>query len=359
MGICRSEDLFQFVFCLRRCLDWTFGYYIFLTMADKKIKRKLLNRKIVCLGGGIGTVNLIRGLKRYTDLLTIVVSMADEGGSSGRLRRLYNISPPGDIVSCMAAMLNKTNLNLPRLLTYRFPGDRYGQDDSLGGHKLGNLMMVALRDLTGSFDEAILLFKQIFNIPGEFLPATTTNVSISAKTIEGKKIFGEEKIDLGKYNGKRVLERIFLHPKNAPSPSKVGQSLENADCIIAGPGDLYTTILPVFIVPKVSEMLKKAKTTKIFIVNIANKPFETKDYTVLDYIKAIKKHLGSFPFNKVIVNSNTSVRIPKKYHYDYVRLDRIKEKLLGIEVIEKDLVDEHFPLYHNSSKLAEAVRNAL
>ena len=147
-------------------------------MANKKVNGKL---KIVCLGGGIGTVNLIKGLKKYFSNITVVVSMADEGGSSGRLRRLYNIPPPGDLISCMAALSCEP---IGKLLTYRFPGNRYAKDYYLEGHKLGNLMAVAARDSKGSFEKAINFLQKIFNIKGNLLPVSSDNVSISIKTIE-------------------------------------------------------------------------------------------------------------------------------------------------------------------------------
>lgn len=319
------------------------------------------NTKIVCLGGGIGTVNLIRGLKEFSNEITIVISMADEGGSSGRLRRIYNTLPPGDLISCMAAMCNNDNTFIQSFLTYRFPGDRYAKDEYLAGHKLGNLMMVATTNLTGNFNESIKLLKNMFNIPGTFLPATNESVTISAQTIEGKVIYGEEKIDLGKYNGKRILDKVFLHPENAKTSSKVINSLDNVDVIIAGPGDLYTTTLPVMIVPEIAHALKRSKALKLFVINVANKPFETKGYKVVDYIDAVVKHLGSFPFNKVIVNSNMDIKIPKKFHYNYVKFNKVNSVCIprGVEFIEKDLIDEEFPLYHSSKKLAKAVNNAI
>lgn len=317
------------------------------------VNRKIASKKIVCLGGGIGTVNLIKGLKDYTNNITVVISMADEGGSSGRLRRLYHIPPPGDLVSCMAAICpNKDKTSA--FLTYRFPGNRYGKDNELCGHKLGNLIMVVMRDVAGSFYEAISLFQKTFAIPGRFFPATASEVFISAKTVEGKEIFGEETIDLGKYNGKRVLERVFLHPKNAAAAPGVIESLKTAAVIIAGPGDLYTTILPVLIVPAIAEVLIKSKAKKLFIVNVANKPFETKNYSVSDYIKAVEKHLGVFPFSVVIVNTNFSVKIPKKYNYSFVSL-KTNQKLEGVKLVKKDILDDSFPLYHSPKKLAKVV----
>jgi len=279
--------------------------------------------------------------------------MADDGGSSGRLRRLYNIAPPGDLISCMAAIARDKNSLLSKLLSYRFAGERYGKDEELGGQKLGNLIMVAMRDITGSFDEAINLFQKTFNVDGVFLPATSEKVSISARTIEGKMVYGEEKIDLGKYEGKRVLEKVFLEPGDAKSSAKVLKSIRNADVIIAGPGDLYTTILPALIVKQISNELKKSKKLRIFVVNVANKPFETKGYSVYDYIEAVKRHLGFFPFDRVLANNNFTVGISEKYKYQYVPIKNAINE--NIKITASDMVDENFPIYHNSAKLAKTI----
>ena len=305
------------------------------------------------MGGGIGTVNLIRGLKQYTDDFTAIISMADDGGSTGRLRRLYGILPPGDLVSCMAAASNDPLL--AKVLTYRFPGNRYGKDEELVGQKLGSLIMVGMRDVTGGFDEAIHLFQKVFGVPGHFFPATTEPVSISAKTVEGKQVHREENIDLGRYVGKKQLDQVFLHPKDAKPSVGVIASLQSADAIIVGPGDLYTTILPTLIIPAIREELTKSKKKKIFVVNVANKPSETKGYTVSDYIKAIEKHLGMFPFDIVIANNNVSIPIPSKFRksYRYVPLMGVVYK--HVIFVEKDLVDEAFPLYHSPEKLAKVV----
>ncbi len=308
---------------------------------------------IVCLGGGIGTVNLLNGLKEYTKDITVIVSMADDGGSAGRLRRLYNIIPVGDLVSCMAAMSKETDL-IPNFLRYRFTGERYGRDNELGGHKLGNLIMVALKDLMGSYESAISEFKKLFQVEGEFLPATEEHVTISARTVDGKEIFGEEKIDLGKYKGKRGLERVYLHPENAKAAPGVLSAIENAKTIILGPGDLYTNLLPVIVVPEIAEALKKSTAKKIFIINVANKPFETKGYKAHDFASAIKRHIGEFPFDVVLVNNNTANPIPKEYHYDYVQT--VEDPIFDTaKVIKTDLINTDFPLYHDSSKLAKVV----
>lgn len=315
------------------------------------------DKKIVCIGGGIGTVNLIRGLKKNFSNITVVVSMADEGGSSGRLRKMYDIFPPGDIVSCLAALAPDNSL-ICKLLTYRFPGDRYSKNEYLAGHKLGNLLMVALRDISDDFFTAVCKLQEIFNISGSILPATDEQVTISARTKEGAMVVGEENIDLGKYAGERVLDHVFIHPENPRVSEKVITSIEQADVLIAGPGDLYTTILPVLVIPRIKEAILKSRSRKIFIVNVANKPFETKGYSIQDFISAIIKHTRVFPFDTVIANNNDRIAIPKKYKYDYVHKDT-NSLPANISLVEEDLVDEAFPLYHASDKLAKAIAETL
>lgn len=319
----------------------------------------LKDKKIVCLGGGIGTVNLIRGLKNYTNTITVVVSMADEGGSSGRLRRLYNVMPSGDLISCMSALMDDDKEDLKKMLKYRFPGDRYDQDHVLGGHKLGNLMMVAAQEVTGSYTKAINLLMNLFQTKGRIYPATTERITLNAVTSDGANIKGEENIDLGKYNGERILEKVFIDPKNPRVSDEIIQSINDADIIIAGPGDLYTTVLPVLIIPTIKNLVLASTASKVYVVNVANKPFETKGYTVQRFISAIGKHLQAFPFQKVITNNNYIFPIPEQYHYSFVKNEQNSgtEKNFQTTIVASDLVDEQFPLYHDAKKLALAVNN--
>lgn len=312
-------------------------------------------KKIVCLGGGIGTVNLVKGLKAYTHEITVVISGADDGGSAGRLRRLYNIFPPGDAISCLAALSSKNQPNLAKLLTYRFPGDRYGKDHELSGHKMGNLLFVAAKDITGSTKDAIELLGKLFQSIGTVLPATEDSISLSAVTVDNVLVSGEEKIDLGRYKGKRVLDRVFLTPNDPEALPEVIAALEGADSIIAGPGDLYTTILPVILIPGITKALLRSKARKYFIINVANKPFETRGYTVSNFVQAIKKHIVVFPFDTLIVNTNKSEFIPTKYKYTYVGYDSVRDDQPGVRTLAKDLVDVAFPLYHDSEKLASLI----
>ena len=219
---------------------------------------------------------------------------------------------------------------------------------------MGNLLLFSLLQMTGNLNSAVEKFKELFAIKGDFLAATKNPVELSAVTVAGKEIRGEEKIDLGKYLGKKILDRIAIHPVHAPAEPKVIEAIKTADALIFGPGDLYTNILPVMVVPEIGEAIKKVKCKKFFVINIANKPFETRNYSVNDFIQAVARHITAFPFDYVIVNNNFSVHIPQKYRYSYVKYkkDSLPE---DVEWIERDLVDRDFPLYHDSDKLAKVI----
>jgi len=311
--------------------------------------------KIVCLGGGIGTVNLLKGLKKYSDQITVVCSMADDGGSGGRLRRLFSVPPPGDLINCLAA-LSGAEESWQKLLTFRFKGNRWGRDDSIGGQKLGNLILVALSSIYQDFNKALTKAENLFSCHGKILPATNENVSIWAKTISGQRVFGEEKIDLGKYNGcTRGLSEIHLRPARVTTPKEVKEAIKKADFIVAGPGDLYTTILPVLLVSQIRKAIKKAKAKKVFVINVANKPFETPNYQVSDYLQAIKLHCGEILFDYFLINKNFSPTMPKKFNYQYVGFERKNLKQFSVKIKTGDFIDRSFPLYHHSKKIAKAI----
>ena len=312
----------------------------------------MVNKKIVCLGGGIGTVNLVKGLNELVSDITVVASMADDGGSTGRLRRLYSIPPPGDLVSCITAM-SKADETMKKLLAYRFEGERYGEEEALGGHKLGNLMMVALTSVMGDFSKALSKMQEVFKTRGKILPATIDPVSIWAETSVGERVDREENIDLGRFTG--TIEKLHLKPDNPKTSSGVIDAIVSADLIIAGPGDLYSTILPVLLVPGILSAIKKSKAKKLYVVNVANKLFETPKYKVNDYIKAVANHCGDNVFDSVLMNNNIDPFIPDKYkrQYEFVPLGYKKEE--AYSVIARDIVSTEFPLYHDSAKLAKAI----
>lgn len=313
------------------------------------------NLKIVCLGGGVGTSNLLRGLKHHNPQLTVVTSMADDGGSSGRLRKAYGILPPGDIVVCIAALIPNDQKELEELLLYRFSGENE-DDKAIDAHKLGNLIMLAEIQRTGDFYKAIQVTKKLFGVRADLLPATDEHVQLSATTKDGRKITSETTLDLALYSEPYGLKNVFLTPKNPRVNPKVVQAIMQADVIISGPGDLYTNQLPVLIVPQIREAVLTSKAKKIFITNIANKPFETKGFTLTDFVEAIKVHLGEFPFTSVILNKNLSVPIPEKYKYEYIERGT---KSFTFTILEEDVVSTTLPIYHDPLKLAKAVIKAV
>ncbi len=312
----------------------------------------MVNKKIVCLGGGVGTANLLSGIKDYFSDINAIVSMADDGGSAGRLRRYYKIPPTGDIVNCMIALSNADKVMLD-LLKFRFPGERYGPDNILPGQKIANLMFAALILNNKNLNEAILKMKEIFQVNANIYPSTLSSVSLRAKTSTGHIVKREENIDLGNFKGK--IKQLYIYPKNPKADKRAIDAIREADAIVAGPGDLYTTVLPVIIVPEIMEEIKKSKARKIFVVNVANKFFETPNYSVSDFIYAIKKHCGFQPFDTFLINNNTSFSIPEKFKNEYSVAPLKRDKQNNVNCVYEDLINEEFPIYHSPAKLAKAV----
>lgn len=315
--------------------------------------------RVVCLGGGVGTAQILKGLRDGPYDLTAVVSMADDGGSAGRLRRAFSIPPPGDLVNCLAALSEEESV-LRDLFVYRFAGKRYGSDTELGGQKLGNLIFVALSDIyKGDNNKALEEFSKIISSRGRVLPATIGDVTIWARTQGGKKVFGEQNIDLGKYDSGGVLSEVHLKPADVQAYKPTVEATLQADTIICGPGDLFSTVLPVLVVSKIKRLLKTTKAKVIFIVNIANKPFETKGFKVSNYLETIKSHLGEDIFDTIIVNTNQNPKIPEKFRYKYVEYDRNNLEKYKNKIVEADLVDTNFPIYHDSTKIASLLGQLL
>lgn len=312
------------------------------------------NIKVVCLGGGVGTAQVLKGLRGHYDI-TAIVSMADDGGSAGRLRRAFSVPPPGDLVNCLAALSDEES-TLQKLLLYRFAGHRYGKDTDLGGQKLGNLIFVALTDIyKGDTAKALEEFGRIISSYGRVLPATLGDVNIWAKTSGGKKIYGEQNIDLGKYSDRRALTEVHLDPPNVSAYKPALIAIKEAQLIIIGPGDLFTTVLPVLIVEKIKNEIARSSAKKIFITNIANKPFETAGFKVSDYLKTIKKHLPDLVFGTIVVNSKHDLSIPIGLNYKYVEFDEKNVDGTDTEIIEGDFINNDFPIYHDSQKIAEVI----
>lgn len=313
-------------------------------------------RNIVCLGGGIGTAQVLKGLKSPEYDVSAIVSMADDGGSAGRLRRAFSVPPPGDLVNCLAALSDEESV-IKQLFLYRFKGKRYGKDTDLGGQKLGNLIFVALSDiLKGDTNRALVEFSKIISSHGQVLPATLGDVNIWAKTVDGKKVVGEQNIDLGNYKT-HALKSVHLNPPDAKAYDASIRAIRAAQLIVVGPGDLFSTVLPVVIVPQIKKAITAAPAKKVFIVNVANKPYETHNFKVSDYLKTVKEHIGLDIFDKILVNTSQAVKLPPKLKYTYVKIDWENLSAYKDQIIAQDLIDTNYPTYHDSAKIAELLLN--
>lgn len=324
------------------------GKTVLDTLSNYQKKEK--GPRIVTLGGGTGLSTLLRGLKRYSHNLTAIVTVADDGGSSGQLRQNLGILPPGDIRNCLAALSNDEEL-LTQLFQYRF-GERAG----VNGHSLGNLLISALADITGSFEEAVAESGRVLAIRGRVLPSTLHDVSLVAE-IESKEkqriinVAGESSIPLTE--GK--IRRLWIEPSNPlPYPPAV-QAILNANLIVLGPGSLYTSILPNLLVPGIVEAINFSKALKFFICNVANEHGETDGYHCIDHIQVIEQHLADIHFDVIICNNNFEPKLPKGV--EWVLPDVQLEEQYSIYYA--GLADKEFPWRHDTQKLAEVVIDLL
>jgi uncharacterized cofD-like protein len=303
--------------------------------------------RIVVIGGGTGLANLLRGLKEYTYNITAVVTVADDGGSSGRLRREVGILPPGDIRNCLASLSNDEAL-LSQLFQYRFPDD-YG---GLKGHSFGNLFISALADITGSFEAAVAESGRVLSVHGGVLPSTLHNVRLVADVklphlISEVRIEGESHIPEISGN----VRRVWLEPGNPPAFPQAVRAILSADLIIIGPGSLYTSLLPNLLVPDIAQAINASRALKLFICNVATQPGETDHYTCRDHLLAINEHTGMDLFDIVVVNRNLRGTLPEGV--DWVEADDDLNE--DHAVYTADLVDEERPWRHQSEKLSRVI----
>lgn len=315
--------------------------------AVSSFRRKEKGPRIVVIGGGHGLATLLRGLKNYTKNLTAIVTVADDGGSSGELRRSLGVLPPGDIRNCLAALSNDEEL-LTQLFQYRF-----SDESGLHGHSLGNLFISGLAEITGSFEEAVAESGRVLAVQGQVLPSTLTDVRLAAsvENVEEKKksswIRGESKIP--KVRGQ--IKRIWLEPDNPPAYPPAIQALLAADLILIGPGSLYTSLLPNLLVPDIVEAIRASRAMKFFICNLASQPGETDEYSSYDHLTAIEKHIGSKLFDLIICNNRYSGDLPDDVKW--IEVDSDLER--NYPVYQTDLLDLDHPWRHDSEKLAQTI----
>ncbi len=296
--------------------------------------------RVVAIGGGTGLSTLLRGLKEYTSNLTAVVTVADDGGSSGRLRRELGTLPPGDIRNCLVA-LSDAEPALTRLFQYRF-----SQGTGLEGHSFGNLFLVAMSGITGGFEEAIHQSSRVLAVRGEIVPSTLANVTLSAEMEDEAIVHGEVNIS---HQGRRI-RRLLLNPPNAPAYPGAVQAILEAQLIVLGPGSLYTSILPNLFVPGIQEALRASRALKVYVCNVATQVGETDGYTAADHVDALLRHTGDRMVNLVVVNSNTVLTLAPEFPASPVGYQG--DTLSGIPVVAGDVVNEGFRLHHDPAKLA-------
>ena len=314
--------------------------------------------RIVALGGGTGLSAVLKGLKSYAAPwgvqrtadplvdITAVVTVSDDGGSSGKLRRAFDMLAPGDIRNSMVALAEDETL-LSRLFQYRFPSAR-----GLDGHSFGNLFLTALTKVTGDFHQAIQLSSEVLAIRGRIFPSTLENVRLQAELKTGRRVQGETRIS-------RVadqIRKVSLSPRRCPPVPETLAAVAEADLITLGPGSLYTSVIPNLLVEGIPEAIERSGVSVVYISNLMSQPGETDGYTASDHVRAIHEHAGA-PLVDVAVLSSSRIPAASRKRYAAeaarpVKKDRVRLKNLGIRVIEEDLAASGPSVRHDSSRLA-------
>jgi uncharacterized cofD-like protein len=313
-------------------------------------KRRQRGLKVVAIGGGTGLPSVLRGMKAYTSNLTAVVTMADDGGSSGRLRRELGVPPPGDLRSNIAALADDEDL-MTQLFQYRFA------NGGLEGHSLGNLFLTALADITGGLDRAVVETGRVLAIEGRVLPATLhESVTLVAEVrLPGeqgtRRVVGESQIP--RLGGQ--IERVFLAPDQVRAFPEAIRAILTADMIVIGPGSLYTSLLPTLLVHGITEAIRASTALTIYVCNVATQPGETDGYSVADHVLALEKHIGQSVFDIVLANNSfPSKNAGPNTHY-VLPSPATDKALQRYQVHLADLTDSERPWRHDPDKLAKAL----
>ncbi len=305
--------------------------------------------KVVVVGGGTGLSVLLRGLKKYTSNITAIVTVADDGGSSGKLRGEFGILPPGDIRNCLVALADKETL-MEDLFQHRF-SNGYG----LAGHSMGNLLLTAMTQVVGDFGTAVREMSKVLAVRGQVLPATLKNCSLCAELEDGSIIEGESKIPR---TGKKI-KRVFLKPGDCEPVPEAFRAIAGADLIILGPGSLYTSVIPNLLVRGMADAIAASPAVTVYACNIMTQPGETDGFTASDHIRAIHRHAGSGLIDYAIVNvQEIPRRLLRKYQKDGavpVKADLRQIEEMKVKPVKEDLVFESDLVRHDPVKLAESV----
>ena len=334
-------------------------------------------KKIVTIGGGTGSFTLLSGLKNYNVDISAVVSMADDGGSTGRLRDELGVLPPGDIRQCLVALSNSSD-KLRELMNYRFPvqkGLSFKKDKGVGGHNFGNLLLSALEKISGNFIDGVGEAAKILNIKGKVLPVSEKDMNLAIELGNGKVIVGEKYLDHNEQVRKYGVQKVFLKPE-VDANKKVIKHIKKADAIILGPGDHYGSIIPNLLVKDVARAVCEAKAVVIYNCNLTNKKGQTENFDVDKYTQEINKYLGLDRIDYTICsNKKPAMNVVKKYEKkegknSVVKFNKNKFKKRNYKVIEADVIknnilieekkahrgtNQYSLVRHDSHKLAELI----
>jgi len=303
--------------------------------------------RLVAIGGGTGLSALLRGVKKYTGNIVAIVTVADDGGSSGRLREEYRVLPPGDIRQCLTA-LAETEPLMTELFQYRFGGE-----GALAGHSFGNLFITAMAEITGDFEHAIRESGRVLAVRGQIVPSTLRDVVLCA-TAGSEVRVGESKVPYGAEH----IDRVFLEPADAEINPEAETAILAAELIIVGPGSLYTSILPNLLIEGMVEALRASPAVKVYVCNIAGQPGETMGFSVSEHLKTIEDHVGVSLFDYVIVNSNTGLPLPPsavEAGVTRVGFDRDQATLQPVNYILADVASSQISTHHDPEKLSKVI----
>ncbi len=305
--------------------------------------------RIVTIGGGTGLSTLLRGLKQYNVAITAIVTVGDDGGSTGRLRTEFNVPAPGDIRNCLVALADSETL-LSDLFQYRFEAEASG----LHGHSFGNLFITAMTKVAGSFEQAVIESSKVLNIRGAVLPSSLEDITVNAEMDDGTVVSGESNIPRAR---KRVA-RCFIEPGHAEAYDPAIVAILSADLVVLGPGSLYTSVVPNLLVEGISHALRFAPGERVYVCNVATQPGETDGYAVIDHLRALADHAGGLPVDRVLINSNLEPAergIKPEWQVSAVELDGLHEFDGDIVLDQRDIVNPEFPLRHDPQRLSEAL----
>ncbi len=301
--------------------------------------------KIVAIGGGTGLSTLLRGLKEYTTNIAAIVTVADDGGSSGRLRRELGVLPPGDFRNCIVALADAEPL-MTKLFQYRF-----SEGSGLDGHSFGNLFIVAMSGITGNFEQAIRESSRVLAVRGQILPSTLENLTLCAQLVDEATVEGESNIS----KSSQPIKRVYLEPEHPAAYPEAIRAILDADMVVVGPGSLYTSVLPNLLVEDLARALAGSRALKVYVCNVATQRGETDNFMVQDHMRALLRHLPENPFHFVVANDRLGAELPPQWRVSQVAYRGDGSDIEGTEVVQADVIDSRNPLRHDPKKLAQAL----